>query len=114
MATFFYKTKGNTDPKGKPRVYFTCHPEDFERYFEKITADIFQTHDCAIYYTEDMTQHIDETEMETDLGQMNLFVVPVTLQLLTQPNRAMDEDIAYANRENIPILPFMRSVMKAN
>lgn len=107
MATFLYKTKGNADPKGKPRVYFTCHSDDFERYFEKITTDIFKTHDCAIYYTEDMTQHIDETEMETDLGQMNLFVVPVTLQLLTQPNRAMYGDIAYAKQENIPILPFM-------
>ena len=27
MAAFLYKTKGSADPKGKPRVYFTCHPE---------------------------------------------------------------------------------------
>lgn len=107
MANFLYKTKGNTDPKGKPRVYFTCHPADFERYFEKILADIFKTHDCAVYYTEDMAQPMDAAELEVGLGQMNLFVVPVTLQLLTQPNRAMDEDIAYAKQENIPILPFM-------
>lgn len=107
MANFLYKTKGNTDPKGKPRVYFTCHPADFERYFEKILADIFKTHDCAVYYTEDMAQPMDEAELEVGLGQMNLFVVPVTFRLLSQPNRAMDEDIAYAKQENIPILPFM-------
>lgn len=107
MANFLYKTKGNTDPKGKPRVYFTCHPADFERYFEKILADIFKTHDCAVYYTEDMAQPMDEAELEVGLGQMNLFVVPVTFRLLSQPNRAMDGDIAYAKQENIPILPFM-------
>lgn len=107
MAKMLYITKNGTDPKGKPRVYFTCHPEDFDRYFEKIKADIFATHDCAIYYTEDMTSGFDEADLETDLGQMNLFVVPVTFRLLSQPNRAMDADIAYAKQEHIPILPFM-------
>ena len=107
MATFLYKTKGNADPKGKPRVYFTCHPDDFERYFAKIWEDISATHDVALYYTEDMKQMLDSEHLETDLGQMNLFVVPVTWKLLREPNRAMDEDVAYAKQENIPILPFM-------
>ena len=107
MVKILYITKGNADPKGKPRVYFTCHPEDFDRYFEKIKDDIFATHDCAIYYAEDMTEVFDETHLETDLGQMNLFVVPVTYRLLSQSNRAMDADIAYAKQAHIPILPFM-------
>lgn len=38
-----FSTKGN----GKPRVYFTCHPDDFDRFFEKVCADIFATHDCG-------------------------------------------------------------------
>jgi len=107
MAKFLLKTKGDTNPKGKPKVYFTCHPEDFSRYFDKICNDIFQTHDCAIYYTEDMNERIAEEDRATDLGQMNLFVVPVTSKLLSQPNRAMDEDIAYAKRKHIAILPLM-------
>ena len=107
MPKMLYKTWEGADPKGKPRVYFTCHPEDFPRYFEKIVKDIFKTHDCAIYYTEDMTEAFDAAHLETDLGQMNLFVVPVTWRLLSQPNRAMDADLAYAKQENIPILPFM-------
>lgn len=52
---FSYKTRGNSTSKDKPSVYFTCHPEDFGRYFEKICEDIFKTHDCAIYYTDDTT-----------------------------------------------------------
>lgn len=107
MATFLYKTKDGGDPKGKPRVYFTCHPEDFTRYFEKICEDIFKTHDCAVYYTQDMTEAIEEENLAVDLGQMNLFVVPVTVTLLTQSSRAMDVDLAYAMQMHIPILPFL-------
>lgn len=107
MATFLYKTKGNADPKGKPKVYFTCYPEDFDRYFDKVCEDIFATHDCAIYYTPDMTEEIADEDKATDIGQMNLFVVPITFRLLTKPNRAMDSDIAYAKQESIPILPLM-------
>jgi len=107
VANMLFKTKGNAAPGGKPRVYFTCHPADFEKYFDKICDDIFATHQCAIYYTVDMTEAIPQADWETDLGSNNLFVVPVTFQLLTEPNRAMDQDIPYAIREHIPVLPFM-------
>lgn len=107
MATFAYKTKGNASPAGKPRVYFTCHPADYARYLDKLCDDVFKTHDCAIYYTEDMTEPLDEDNLEADLGQMNLFIVPVTFRLLTEPCRAMSVDLAYAKQHKIPILPFM-------
>ncbi|MGN1409156.1 MAG: toll/interleukin-1 receptor domain-containing protein, partial [Eubacteriales bacterium] len=107
MPNYLFKTRGNSSPQNKPRVYFTCHPDDFERYFNKICEDIFKTHDCAIYYTEDMTESIPDEDKPTDLGSMNLFVVPVTFRLLSKPNRAMDDDLAYAKKEHIAILPFM-------
>ena len=107
MANMLCKTMGNANPKGKPRVYFSCHPEDFEKYFEKICEDIFNAHNCAIYYTEDMSAPIPEEDWVTDLGSNNLFVIPVTRKLLTQPNRAMDQDFAYAKAEHIPVLPIM-------
>lgn len=104
---FLYKTRASTDPKGKPKVYFTCHPEDFSKYFQKLSDDILEAQDCAVYYTEDMEGTIDALEQELSLKQMNLFVVPVTFKLLNTPNRAMREDIAYAKENHIPILPFM-------
>ena len=107
MATFLYQTKGNANPKGKPRVYFTCHPDDFEAYFGKICEDIFKTHDCAVFYTENLSEEIEEKYLESDLGQMNLFVIPVTFKLLSQPNRAMDSDFSYAKAKHIPVLPVM-------
>ena len=107
MATFKIKVKNQVEINKKPRVYFTCHPDDFEKYFEKICEDIFRTHDCAIYYTEDMIDIIAEDEKEVDLGRNNLFVVPITYKLLSTPNRAMDEDISYAFEHHIPVLPIM-------
>lgn len=107
MPIFSCKTRGNADPTDKPRVYFTAHPSDFPLYFEKLCADILEAHDCAIYYTEDMTAEFSEEEIKTDLGRMNLFAVPVTYRLLTDPCRAMRVDVAYAKAENIPILPLV-------
>ena len=93
MPTFLYKTRGNSSPERKPRVYFTCHSKDFSLFFEKICQDVFKTHDCAIFYTENMTEEIEEKYKESDLGQMNLFIIPITFKLLSQPNRAMDSDL---------------------
>jgi hypothetical protein len=46
MANIKIETKNQLDIGRKPRVYFTCHPDDFDRYFVKIREDIFVTHDC--------------------------------------------------------------------
>lgn len=107
MATFLYKTRGDSSPERKPHIYFTYHPEDFSKCFEKICKDIFKTQDCAIFYTDDLNVEIEELYKESDLSQMNLFVIPVTSKLLRQPNRAMDSDIRYAQKKHIPVLPIM-------
>ncbi len=100
------KTRKDSAAQGKPKIYFTCHPDDF-RFFDKIGDDILKLHDCAIYYTADMTAPIPEEYRAADLGQMNLFVTPITWRMLTKPNRAMDDDCAFAIKEHIPILPLM-------
>ena len=107
MANFLYRTKGGSPAEGKPRVYFTCHPEDFDSSFDRICEDIFRSHDCVVYYAEDMIHSIPKEDRETDLGRMNLFVIPVTLKLLLSPNRAMDEDLAFAKESHIPVLPIL-------
>lgn len=109
MAEFRCITKGGADPQGKPRVYFTCHPDDFELYFDKICSDIFDVKEinCAIYYTPDMSEPLDETNLTVDLARINLFIVPVSLRLMSEPCRAMSVDIAFAKEKNIHILPFM-------
>ena len=107
MSELKVKTKGDADPKGKARVYFTCHPKDFDKYFELVCEKLFASHDCAVYYTENMSDQLSDDEYETDLGHINLFVIPVTLSLLTTPNRAMDSDFPFAKRSLIPVLPLL-------
>ena len=101
------KTLGGGSPNGKPRVFFTCHPADFERSFEKICADIFAVQDCAIFYTPDMEYRIPQDNMELDIAAMNLIVIPVSLKLLLEPNRAMDIDFPFAMEQGITVLPIM-------
>ena len=101
------KTRGNSSPQGKRRVYFTCHPADFDKSFEKTCEDIFQTQDCAIYYAEDMNEEGDEDYLEQELRQMNLIVIPVSFRLMTEENRVMRTDFPYALKEHIPVLPVM-------
>ena len=101
---FQYKTRGKSSPQGKPRVYFTCHPDDHEKFFGRITDELLKYADCAIWYSADS----DYENIESDLGQMNLLVVPVTTKLLTKPCRTMDTDVPFALKQHIPILPLMQ------
>ena len=99
-----YKTKGNVSPQGKRRVYFTCHPDDYDLFFDRISTDILKFSDCAIWFNPDDNYE----DIDTDLGQMNLFVIPITTKLLTKPCRTMQLDVPFALEKHIPILPLMQ------
>ena len=107
MTKLNYRTKNGSSPKKKPKVYFSCHPDDFENTFEAVCKDIFKTHDCVIFYKEDMNDSLPEETREVDLGRMNLFVFPVTFKMLRGGNLAAEEDLAFAKREFKPILPIL-------
>lgn len=100
------RTNGNSSPKGKARVFFTCHPNDWDRCFDKICEDIFKTHDVAIYYVDDEDKNDDDL-LKTDMGQMNLFVIPISFKLLIEPCFAMQIALPFAKSKHIPILPIM-------
>ena len=108
MNTLLVRTDGNADPKGKPKVYFTCHPDDFESCFDAVCEELFAAYDCAVYYRENMAESLPAETRGTDLNRMNLFVIPVTFRLLNTGNVAMDEDFPFAKNAYIPVLPLMR------
>ena len=108
MADFQFRTRGQQSPQGKQRVYFTCHPDDFEKYFEEIQKEILDRQDCAVFYLEPGTQPGDVEDYELRLREMQLFVVPVTTKLLTRANCAMDVVIPFAFENHIPVLPLMQ------
>ena len=98
MAVIKVNPKNQTEIEKKPRVYFTCHPDDFATCFMVVCDYIFATHDCAVYYTEDMTESMAEEDKKLDIGRNILLVVPVTRKLLLTKNRAMDADIPFAEK----------------
>ena len=105
MAALEYKTRGDSSPQGKQKVYFTCCPMDFEKYFDKVSGQILEYENCAIWYSRFEAEYQD---IESDLGQMNLFVIPVTTKLLTTSNRTMGIDLPFALKHYIPVLPLMQ------
>ena len=91
----------------RPRVYFTCHRDDFSKYFDKISEELLKTHKCTIFYTKNMDAEIEERYKESFLNDMSLFVIPVTTKLLSEPNRAMLSDFVFAKKNGIPVLPIV-------
>ncbi|MCD7956317.1 MAG: TIR domain-containing protein [Lachnospiraceae bacterium] len=105
MNELHCKTRGNTSPGRKPCVYFTCHPQDFPVYFDSVVSDILAVQDCAIWYNAEPDSPWEDIEF--DLKQMQLFVIPVTSHFLYEDNRARSIEFPYALKHHIPVLPLM-------
>lgn len=106
MSRFKYKTRGNSSPHQKVNVYYSCHPKDFEMYFEKISSEILEVYDCVIWYDSKMGESYNE-EVYEFLGQMQLVVIPITTYFLTYESDSLNNDFAFALDNRIPVLPIM-------
>ncbi|MBO4474107.1 MAG: TIR domain-containing protein [Clostridiales bacterium] len=99
-----YITRGMSDPKGKPRVYFSCHPNDFSMAFPLVSEDILRQSNCAIWYDEDLSDGVDHVD---EISDMQLVVFAVTSDFIFTPNRAREVELPYALERHIPVLPIM-------
>ena len=104
--TFKVVTRGNSSPRGKAKVFFACHQDDFG-LFEEVSKDILSIVDVAVYYNDNFSNidHIDEYQFS--LSQMSLIVIPISAKFLTDKSRAYDIEFKYAKENNIPVLPIM-------
>ena len=93
--------------KKLPKVYFSCHPDDLKDTFDTVCNDIFRTHECVVFYKKDMADELPEDTRDVDLSRMNLFVFPVTFNLLDSENLSVKRDIEFANRRKKPVLPIV-------
>ena len=112
MAVLKYVTRGEQTVQGKQKAYFCAHPDDYARYFEKISNEILDTlvkennRNCAFFYLEDANAERDD-EFKFSFKEMNLIVMPVTTRLLTTSNPALDIEFKLAAEYGIPVLPLM-------
>lgn len=102
-----YRTRGQSNPHGKPRVYFSCYPADYQAYFQSVADEILELNNCAIYYEEEAVSGRDSDYL-LNLSQMQLLVIPVSAYLLSKPCRTIDVDLPFALEHHIPILPLMQ------
>lgn len=96
--------KENATPPSK--VWFACHPDDFEKYFEEISKEILLVHNCKFYHSKN-TQWTSEQDFYFALQQMQVMVIPVSMKLLTSHNFALDAEFPFARQEGIPVLPIL-------
>ena len=107
MSELKVKTRGDSKAQGKPRVFFSCHPDDFEKYFIPVSSEILKLQNCAVYYEDKDDELIAKEDIRTSFGQMQLLVVPVTLKWLKEDSRSRDFIWPLAEKEHIPILPIL-------
>ena len=50
MGEWQYKTRGMSTYRGKSKVYFLCHPDDFTRYFESVSDEILEQLNVVVWY----------------------------------------------------------------
>ena len=101
-----YRTLGQDNPKGLPRIFFSSHPDDFEKYFEMVWKWINEFQKAALFY-ESPDKEMPPDQLYADLETMQLIIVPITTKLLQDPNRTMEIILPFANQEKIPVLPLM-------
>lgn len=102
-----FKTRGNADPQGRPRVYYTAHPGEHKRYLQPVAEDIFKYQNCAVYYDEEFEKDVSESDLQL-LEEMHLFVIPVTTRFLCEKNRALERELPFAVSRHIPVLPLLQ------
>ncbi len=111
MSSLSYITRASSSPRGKPRVWLCCHPDDQARFLEPLAKELLAAADCALWYDPDPAASLSEeerAEREAALADMQLFVMPVTTRLLTAPSPALGWQFPLAQRLHIPVLPILQ------
>ena len=108
MVELKYKTRNNSSPQGKAKVYFCCAEKDYA-LLDEISKEILEKQNCAIFYLEPNTvlSSEDEKDLLFQLSQMQLVVCPVTSNFLRDDCTALSREFMFAKKNNLPILPLM-------
>ncbi len=101
-------TKGDKDsPQKKPKVFYTAHAEDFDKYFDVISELIFSKSDCTFFYENEPEKLENMDDFEFEITQMQLIVIPVTSKFLYQSGFAKDTVFNIAMKKHLPVLPIL-------
>lgn len=96
------------NPKGRQRIFFYCHKDDFELYFDKLAKEIWSiVNNATVWYCkESLIDKIEDEQNIDNLEQMQLFVIPISTKLLYE-DFVSEKLFKYALKKYIPVLPIM-------
>ena len=103
-----YITKDNKAPQKRPRVYVSAHPKDLKKHLHSIADELLSIKPgIAVWYNGGhFRRDYSKKEREVLLGEMQIFVIPVTRALLREPDEVLEE-YRFARSVGIPVLPIM-------
>ena len=107
MSKLSFKLREQAVMKGKPRVWFCAHPSDHKKYLDLAADMLLAACDCAVFYDEEPAAPYDAPALFRALGEMDLFLIPVTAAFLAGDCRAVETELAFAEEHGIPVLPVM-------
>ena len=107
MFQLKYKTRGNSLPGGKPRVYISDHCEKDSRWRDVLIAELLELCDCVVFYCDTQPTQEQEEAYKADLNQMQMIVIPVTNALFAEDNYTLQTDLPYALEHKIGVLPIV-------
>ncbi len=91
---------------GKQLVFFSCHPSDFDLYFQKIAREILEAQDCAVFYRDPGAVY-EKNELSDLFQEVQLLVFPITFMLLSDETSVFTTDLTIASDKHIPVLPLL-------
>ena len=95
----------------KPRILFVSHPEDQEKCFHAVVDDLLNRVDAAVFYLKDSSPIPEQEVLDAFVEQINLLVIPITENIVTQKNWALDTVFPLAQKRHIPILALLQETV---
>ena len=104
-----YILRGNPNPHGRSKIFYLCHKQERENYFQEICEDIFASQGSAvIWYPTDESGDLETQEYFDDLQEMNLIVAVITRKFLDAVAAGELKEYHFAKQHKIPILPLIQ------
>ncbi len=114
IGSLRFKTRAMINPRGKQRVFFACHPDDFSKSFSILSNDLLKAFNCTIWYFDPKVKitgrgshESASEELPFIFNEMQVFVFPITRKFLFEPNEARNDIFQYALDHKKPILPIL-------
>lgn len=102
-----YKTRDDSSPNGKPWVFFCAAPADIAVTLPRISEEIFEFCNCAIWYDNADAPAATDRELEEAISQCAMAILPVVPGLLDPAGVVQSRLMSILRRHPMALLPIL-------